>query len=66
VFHQVQGHEFHAMQIAPGKHNLRVRVESGADSYDQSGKVAGEFASGKESLLRIDLSKRTEMQLSLK
>jgi serine/threonine protein kinase len=66
VFHQVQGHEFHATQIAPGKHNLRVRVESGADSYDQSGTVAGEFASGKETLLRIDLSKRTEMQLSLK
>ncbi|HWW13667.1 MAG TPA: serine/threonine-protein kinase [Candidatus Dormibacteraeota bacterium] len=65
VFHQVQGHEFHAVQIPPGKHSLRVRVESGADSYDQSGTVAGEFASEKEKMLRINFGKRGELQLSL-
>jgi serine/threonine-protein kinase len=65
VFHQVQGHEFHAMQIPPGKHRLRVRVESGANSYDQSGDVAGEFASGKENMLHISFSKHGEMQLNL-
>src|SRR6202050_4445858 len=29
VFHQVQGHEFHAMQLSPGKHVLRVQVTAG-------------------------------------
>jgi tRNA A-37 threonylcarbamoyl transferase component Bud32 len=65
VFHHVQGHEFHAMQISAGKHGLRVRVESVADSYDQSGTVEGEFGSGKEILLRIEIGKHGEMQLSL-
>jgi serine/threonine protein kinase len=65
VFHHVQGHEFHAVQIPPGKHSLRVQVVSAADSYDQSGTVASEFASGKEALLRITFNKRREMNLSL-
>jgi serine/threonine protein kinase len=30
VFHQVQGHEFHAVQLSPGKHVLRVQVTTGA------------------------------------
>jgi serine/threonine protein kinase len=65
VFHKVQGHEFHAVQIPPGKHSLRVRVASGPDSYDQFGTVAGEFASEKEKMLRINFGKRGELQLSL-
>jgi hypothetical protein len=65
VFHGVHGHESHAMQLAPGKHRVRVRVVSGADSYDQSGTVAGEFVSGKEKVLRIHFNKRGEMNLSL-
>ena len=28
VFHHVQGHELHAMQVSHGKHRLRVRVTS--------------------------------------
>jgi serine/threonine protein kinase len=65
VFHHVEGHEFHAVQISAGKHLLRVRVTSAAGSYDQSRIVAGEFASGKENMLRINFSKQGEMQLSL-
>jgi len=65
VFHQVDGHEFHAMQISPGKHKVRVRVESAEDSYYHSDMVAGDFISGKENLLRINVSKHGEMQLSL-
>jgi len=53
------------VQIAPGKHSVRVRVESGTDSYDQSSTVDGDFASGKESMLRINFSKRNELQLTL-
>jgi serine/threonine-protein kinase len=65
VFHKVQGHEFHAMQVPLGTHRLRVRVESPVDSYDQSGIVTGEFSADKEQVLRINFSKRGEMQLSL-
>jgi serine/threonine protein kinase len=65
VFHKVQGHEFHAMQVPLGKHRLRVRVESPVASYDQSGIVTGEFSADKEQMLRINFSKSGEMQLSL-
>jgi len=37
VFHHVQGHEIHALQVPPGKHVLRVQVTEGA----QSGAAAG-------------------------
>jgi serine/threonine-protein kinase len=65
VFHHVQGHEFHAMQVAPGKHSLRVQVTSDEATYDRSATVAGEFASGQESVLRINFDKHGEMNLSL-
>jgi eukaryotic-like serine/threonine-protein kinase len=65
VFHRVQGHEFHAVQVSPGKHVLRVEVASGGAISDQSAMVAGEFASGKESVLRINFDKRGKMNLSL-
>ncbi|MGA2021800.1 MAG: protein kinase [Candidatus Sulfotelmatobacter sp.] len=63
VFHHVQGHEIHAMQITPGKHRFRVQVTSGTNSSDQI--VTGDFASGNEKLLRISFDKRGEMTLNL-
>jgi hypothetical protein len=65
VFHHVEGHEFHAVQIAPGKHSLRVQVTSDANPPEQTGTVEGEFLSGTEKSLRILFSKRGEMSLSL-
>jgi hypothetical protein len=65
VFHHVEGHEFHAVQIAPGKHSLRVEVTSGANPAEQTGTVEGEFLSGTEKSLRILFGKRGEMNLSL-
>jgi serine/threonine-protein kinase len=63
LFHHVQGHEIHAMQIQPGSHHLRVQVTSGAHSSDQI--VTGEFSSGSEKLLQISFDKRGEMNLNL-
>jgi eukaryotic-like serine/threonine-protein kinase len=37
VFHHVQGHELHVMQVTPGKHRLRVRVTSGSDTATNAG-----------------------------
>jgi serine/threonine protein kinase len=66
VFHHVQGHEFHAMQVSPGKHSLRVQVTSDEATYDRTATVAGEFTSGQENVLRINFDKLGEMNLSLK
>jgi hypothetical protein len=63
VFHHVQGHEIHSMQIQPGNHLLRVQVISESHSSSQS--VTGAFASGAEKLLRIYFDKRAEMNLKL-
>ena len=65
VFHQVQGHEFHAMQVSPGNHVLRVQVTTGAANGEQSGTVTGEFVSGKEMMLHIHFTKQGKMDLSL-
>ena len=65
VFHHIQGHEFHAVQIPPGKHLLRVQVTPGAGLDEQSGTIDGEFASGTEKLLRILFNNSGEMNLSL-
>jgi serine/threonine-protein kinase len=65
VFHHVEGHEFHAMQVSPGKHSLRVQVTSVEAAYQRSATVAGEFASGRENVLRINFDKRGDMTLSL-
>jgi len=73
VFHHVQGHALHAMQVSPGKHRLRVQVTSGSDAdapagvlkYDQSAFVDGEFTSGQENVLSITFNKHGEINLSL-
>jgi eukaryotic-like serine/threonine-protein kinase len=65
MFHQVQGHEFHAVQIPPGKHLLKVRVTSGTDLPEQDASIEGKFASGKETMLRIDFDNRGQMNASL-
>jgi tRNA A-37 threonylcarbamoyl transferase component Bud32 len=65
VFHHVEGHEFHAVQIPPGPHLLRVQVVSGANSPEHSATVQGQFESGSEKLLQIQFSKSGEMKLNL-
>jgi len=65
LFHHVQGHELHAMQMSPGKHRLRVQVTSDEANYDQSAAVTGAFASGQENLLRITFDKHGEINLNL-
>ena len=65
MFHQVQGHEFHAIQIPPGKHLLKVKVSSAAGHSEQAGTIEGKFISGKETMLRINFDNRGQMNLSL-
>jgi hypothetical protein len=65
VFHRMQGHELHAMQIAPGTHRLRVRVTSHAAGYDQSATLTGEFVSKHDNLVEVTFDKHGDMNLSL-
>jgi serine/threonine protein kinase len=65
VFRHIQGHEFHAVQISPGKHSLRVQVTSAAGLSEQSATIDGEFPSGTENMLRILFDDNGEMKLSL-
>jgi hypothetical protein len=80
VFHRVQGHELHAMQVSPGKHLLRVQVTSdapvaappdsaeslaGASGYNQSATITGDFSSARENVLHITFKKHRELSLSL-
>jgi serine/threonine-protein kinase len=65
VFHHVQGHEFHAMQISPGKHSLRVQVTSEAATYNQSATITGDFVTAQENVLHISFNKHGDMALAL-
>ena len=65
LFHKVEGHEFHAIQIPPGNHQLKVQVKSEADSVDRTDTISGDFSSGTEKMLRIRFDKHSEMGLSL-
>jgi serine/threonine-protein kinase len=65
VFHHMEGHELHAMQLAPGKHRLRVRVTSDSPTYDQSAFVSSDFTSGQENVLQITFNKHGDISLTL-
>ncbi len=49
VFHHVQGHEIHAMQLAPGKHHLRVEVTSDRGAATKDNGSPTELSSGSRS-----------------
>jgi serine/threonine protein kinase len=66
LFHHVEGHEFHAVQIPPGNHQLRVKIAGGGDpAVDKSATLAGNFASGDEKMLHVSFDKHGEMALAL-
>jgi len=65
VFHHVQGHELHAIQLSAGNHHLRVQVTSDTVGYDQSATVAGEFSSKQDTLLQVTFDKHGDLNLNL-
>jgi eukaryotic-like serine/threonine-protein kinase len=65
VFHSVQGHEFHAVQIPEGNHQIRATITTDPSAPDHSGVVTGNFVSGQEKMLHIHFDKHGEMSLSL-
>ena len=59
IFRKVVGHQFHVVRVTPGKHQVRVRVQSPEDSYDQSKITSVAFVQG-VSLLRIICDDKNE------
>jgi hypothetical protein len=65
LFQKVVGNKFEAIRVPMGKHEVRVRIQSASESYDQS-KTIADVLVGKESTLRIICgNKRSELQLTL-
>ena len=64
VFHHVQGHEIHAVEVPAGNHVLRVKVTADS-SGEQVETIQGKFARGSEKLLRIQFDKNRKMNLDL-
>lgn len=56
-FKGVKGYLSDVMPVAPGNHQIRVRVLSADGSYDESGSISGTFAPGNEKLLDVDFDK---------
>lgn len=66
VFRKVVGHQFQVVRVPSGRHQVRVRIQSAADSYDQSRISSVAFVQG-VSLLRIICDdKGGGLQLSFK
>ena len=53
----VEGYLSDVVQLAPGIHQIRVRVLSADGSYDESGSISETFAAGSARLLRVDFDR---------
>jgi serine/threonine protein kinase len=66
VFRKVVGHQFQVVRVAQGKHQVRVRIQSPADAYDQSKITSVAFVPG-VSLLRVVCGDKADgLQLDFK
>src|SRR3984893_14887790 len=65
LFQKVVGHQFEAIRVPMDRHEVRVRIQSASESYDQSRTIADVLVR-KESTLRIVCSnKRSELKLTV-
>jgi len=59
--------ETETVQLAAGKHRLRVRVRSTPDKYEQSATILGSFAKGHTTILQINFERQGKgMRLTLR
>jgi hypothetical protein len=64
IFRKVVGHQFQAIQVAPGKHEVRVRIQSTTDSYDQSRVSSVAFMQGVNQLRIVCNDKAEGLEIS--
>src|ERR1700730_13275107 len=65
LFQKVVGHQFAAIRVPTGKHEVRVRIQSASESYDQSKTIADALVRNESTLRIICGNKRSELQLTL-
>jgi eukaryotic-like serine/threonine-protein kinase len=66
IFKSTEGHGSSGVQLTAGDHQVRVRVQSAGDSYDQSATVSGTFPQNGERSLNIDCRKNKDIKVTLK
>jgi len=65
VFQRIVGHQSEAVTVPMGKHEVRVRVESDPESYDQSSGITDAFIRAEGTLRIICDKKHDDLQLTL-
>ena len=66
VFQKVVGHQFDSVMVPMGKHQVRVRIQSATESYDQTKSIAEVFIHD-EGVLRIICGKKhDDLQLTVR
>lgn len=66
LFGSAQSHQSLTLPVTAGKHDLRVRVQSTAEAYDQQQRIPGSFAKGSEKALLISFGgQHKDMRVAL-
>ncbi len=66
LFPKVDGRQSRVVQLSPGEHRLRVRIQSAADGYDLEDSILGTFANDATRTLQVACDKSNKkLQLRL-
>lgn len=65
LFRRIKGHHFEVVKVPMGKHEVRVRIQSVTDSYDQSKTIAKAFIRNEGRLRIICDKKHDDLHLTL-
>ena len=61
VLQSTLGFDAGTVKLPAGRHNVKVRVQSGIDSYDLSKTVSGTLVSGRQSTLRVTCARQPNL-----
>jgi serine/threonine protein kinase len=59
VFRKVEGYQLDAVNVPTGKHNVRVRIQSSNDSFDETTTMADATIGTNDSILRVVCGKKS-------
>jgi serine/threonine protein kinase len=59
VFRKVEGYQLDAVNVPTGKHNVRVRIQSPSDSYDETTTMADATIGTTDGILRVVCGKKS-------
>jgi hypothetical protein len=59
VFRKVEGYQLDAVNVPTGRHEVRVRIQSSSDSYDETMTMADATIGTNDSILRVVCGKKS-------